>query len=102
MTTQTHSPAKPVHGSNGRIPKEEPSLACPLTNSPETMTPQAYGLTKPAYGLNELMSLIPFKRTKIYELIRDGKLRATKCGRRIMFLSPDVAAFLSHLQQEEL
>ncbi|WP_141400449.1 helix-turn-helix domain-containing protein [Magnetospirillum sp. 15-1] len=79
-----------------------PLMPQPWTRTPEAPSPQTYGLTKPIYDFDELLSLIPLKRTKIFELIRDGKLQKTKCGRRTIFLAQDVAAFLWQLQQGNL
>ncbi len=42
-------------------------------------TPQSYGLFKPAYSITEAMALLSLGRTRIYELMKSGDLRATKC-----------------------
>ena len=64
------------------------------------MHPHTYGLVKAAYSVTEAMSLLSLGRTSIYELMKGGKLKATKCGRRTLFLSSDIAVFLSQLQKE--
>jgi hypothetical protein len=61
-------------------------------------TPQNYGLTKAAYGVAETMALLSLGRTSIYEFVKIGSLRATKCGRRTLFLAPDIAEFLATLR----
>ncbi len=55
-------------------------------------------LAKPAYGLNELLELQPCGRTFVYEEIKAGRLRATKAGRRTIFLADDVASWLESLR----
>ena len=62
------------------------------------MHPHTYGLMKAAYSVSEAMALLSLGRTSIYELVKSGALKATKCGRRTLFLAPDIAAFLSKLQ----
>lgn len=63
------------------------------------MHPHSYGLMKAAYSVPEAMSLLSLGRTSIYGLIKEGKLKATKCGRRTLVLSTDIAFFLSQLQE---
>jgi excisionase family DNA binding protein len=58
---------------------------------------QNYPLTKAAYGVPEAVAVLSIGRTSLYELIKTGRLKATKCGRRTLFLAPDIAAFLSNL-----
>ncbi len=55
-------------------------------------------LAKPAYGLNELLELQPCGRSFVYEEIKAGRLRATKAGRRTIFLADDVASWLESLR----
>lgn len=62
------------------------------------MHPSAYNITKIAYSVNELREVVPLGRTRIYELVAAGLLKATKVGRRTMFLAPDVVALLITLQ----
>ena len=54
---------------------------------------------KAAYGVTETMALLSLGRTSLYEFVKIGSLRATKCGRRTLFLAPDIAEFLSRLRQ---
>lgn len=57
-------------------------------------------LDKPAYSLPELLQLQPLKRSAIYKEIKSGRLRATKAGRRTIFLADDIADWLEALQRE--
>jgi hypothetical protein len=59
-----------------------------------------YGLTKAAYSVTATMAMLSLGRTSIYEFVKIGSLRATKCGRRTLFLAPDIAAFLDRLQSQ--
>ena len=61
---------------------------------------QNYPLTKAAYGVPEAVAVLSIRRTSLYKLVKSGRLKATKCGRRTLFMATDVAAFLSALQQE--
>ena len=52
-----------------------------------------------AYGVGDTSNLTGLGRTSIYKWVKSGDLRATKCGRRTLFLAADIAAFLASLQQ---
>jgi Helix-turn-helix domain len=54
-------------------------------------------LPKLAYTIDETRQLIPFGRTRIYELLRSGALRSRKHGKRRMILASDLTAFLDSL-----
>lgn len=56
-----------------------------------------FNLDKAAYSVNELLATLPLGRTSIYAAIKCGKLRATKYGKKTLFLAPDIANFLSSL-----
>lgn len=64
-------------------------------------SPQNFDFTKAAYSVPETASLLSLGRTSLYELVKAGHLRATKVGRRTLFLAADLAAFVSNLQQGE-
>jgi len=61
------------------------------------MQPQNFNLNKPAYSVNELLGMLPIGRTKLYEKIRNGELKATKLGKKTLFLAQSVADFLASL-----
>jgi excisionase family DNA binding protein len=61
------------------------------------MLPHDLNLTKIAYSVNELLAILPLGRTSLYDAIKKGKLRATKFGKKTLFLAPDIAAFLAGL-----
>lgn len=61
------------------------------------MSPEEFGLHKAAYGVSELLEIMPFGRTALYAEVRAGRLKATKLGKKTLFLAPDIAAFLSAL-----
>lgn len=66
------------------------------------MSPHEYGLTRAAYDLPGLTAVTPIGRSKLYEEMQRGALRATKCGKRTLFLAPDVAAYLDQLRTQAL
>jgi hypothetical protein len=82
------------------------SLRCPTNQRGTTstlldgvaMSPSDFGLTKPAYSVNETLSLLPIGRTSLYEAIKDGKLHPRKHGKKTIILAPDLAAFLTQLE----
>jgi excisionase family DNA binding protein len=61
------------------------------------MHPHEYNLTRAAYSVNELLEILPLGRTSLYAAIKAGTLKATKLGKKTLFLAPDVAAFLAAL-----
>ena len=65
------------------------------------LTPQTLGLNQAAYSVKEAMALLSLGRTSLYSLVRNGDLKATKFGKKTLFLSVDLAAFLSKLPSRE-
>lgn len=51
-----------------------------------------------ALSIEEAMSATGIGRTKIYELINSGQLKAKKIGKRTIVLKADLEEFLSNLQ----
>ncbi len=58
---------------------------------------QNLNLNKPAYSVNEMLENLPFGRTKLYAVVKNGELKATKLGKKTLFLARDVADFLMAL-----
>jgi excisionase family DNA binding protein len=52
-----------------------------------------------AYTIDDAVLASGIGRTKIYDAIRAGKLRAKKCGRRTIILEEDLRAFLGSLPE---
>lgn len=55
-------------------------------------------LTRPVYDIPGLVKLSTLGRSFLYAEIDAGRLRATKAGRRTVFLADDVAAWLENLR----
>ena len=51
-----------------------------------------------ALSIEETMSATGIGRTKLYELINTGELKAKKIGKRTIVLKADLEEFLSNLQ----
>jgi excisionase family DNA binding protein len=60
-------------------------------------TPQADVLPFVAYPVNEAAKLIGLGRTKLYEAISDGSLRAVKLGRRTLVPADALQQFVDAL-----
>lgn len=52
-------------------------------------------MTKLAYNIPELTAASGVGRTKIYEEIKSGRLKATKAGGRTIILAEDARAWLA-------
>ena len=63
------------------------------------MSPIDYGLTKPAYSVNEMLDLLPFGRSRLYEMISDGTIKTVKVGKKRIGTAPDIAAFLNRVRE---
>lgn len=55
---------------------------------------------KAAFDVNETSRILSIGRTTLYSLVKSGKLRATKLGRKTLFLSDDIQDFLYSLRTE--
>lgn len=53
---------------------------------------------KLAYSVTETAELLSIGRTSLYARVKAGDLKATKCGRKTLFLASDIHAFVAHLQ----
>jgi excisionase family DNA binding protein len=61
------------------------------------MNTQADPLQKEGLSVSEASSVAGLGRTKIYEAIGDGSLRARKYGKRTLILRDDLRQFLASL-----
>lgn len=61
------------------------------------MTENAYEL-KASYTIDEVSKIITLGRTKIYENINAGTLKARKLGRKTIILKEDLEQFLTNLE----
>lgn len=52
---------------------------------------------KPAYSIDELLNILPLGRTKLHSEINKGRLKATKLGKKTIFLAEDVSDYLESL-----
>jgi hypothetical protein len=52
---------------------------------------------KLAYGINEVPEVAPIGKTRLYEEIKNGNLKARKLRGRTMILASDLAAYLEAL-----
>lgn len=53
-----------------------------------------------AITVTEAARILSIGRTTLYGLIKGGEIRATKLGRKTLFLAKDIDAFLDRLQQD--
>jgi excisionase family DNA binding protein len=55
---------------------------------------------KAAYSVREVVELLSIGRTSLYAAVHRGELRRIKLGRRTLFFSTDLAAFLARLRRD--
>lgn len=55
---------------------------------------------KIALSVDETARVLSIGRTTLYGLVKTGEIRATKIGRKTLFLKADIDAFLNRLQRE--
>lgn len=53
---------------------------------------------KLAFSVKEAAEILSIGRTTLYARVKAGDLKATKCGRKTLFLASDLAAFVERLQ----
>jgi hypothetical protein len=58
-------------------------------------------MTKAAYTVSEFLTAFGLGRTKFYELVNAGQLKARKNGTRTVVLAADAQAWLDSLPQVE-
>lgn len=56
---------------------------------------------KPAYTVNEFLAEFGVGRTRFYELVNSGALKARKNGTRTIVLAADAQAYLDSLPEYE-
>jgi excisionase family DNA binding protein len=56
---------------------------------------------KLAYSINEACSALGLGRTKLYELVSDGKIPTRRVGGRVIIAGADLVAFLEALPVTE-
>jgi len=54
-------------------------------------------LDKKAYSISELSNVVSLGRTKLYEEIKEGRLKTRKVGRRTLITAQDADAWLNSL-----
>jgi hypothetical protein len=57
---------------------------------------------KAGYSVNETCEILPFGPTKIYDLIREGRLKSVLLGKRRIVLGYSIAKLLIELEEEGL
>jgi len=56
-----------------------------------------FGLVKEGLSISEACAFAGIGRTKIYQAISEGSLKARKCGKRTLVLRGDLRDFLASL-----
>lgn len=69
--------------------------------SPGSMPGHTMRIERVAYSVVETLELLSVGRTTLYALVKSGDLRATKCGRKTLFLASDIIAFIERLRSGE-
>ena len=55
-------------------------------------------VVRKALSVHEAAHVLSIGRTTLYGLVKSGDLRATKLGRKTLFLQRDIESFLDQLQ----
>lgn len=63
--------------------------------------PRAFGLTKAAYSVHEMLDALSIGRTSLYAAVKRGELKPTKFRRKTLFLAANLAEFLARLSQHD-
>jgi hypothetical protein len=79
-------------------PRTAPVQARAPPRKVATSDPRAFGLTKPVYGVNEVLGLLHIGRTAFYAAVRRGEIRLTKRGKTSLIFADDIAAYLTNLR----
>jgi excisionase family DNA binding protein len=61
------------------------------------MHPDKNSFPRAAYRIEETCETLSISRTKLYEEIAAGRLRALKCGRRTLIPASEITAWLNSL-----
>lgn len=64
------------------------------------MTRSVPTLDKPLYRISEAVELLPYSRSKLYELIRAGRLRTVKEGTARLIPASAIAEYVALLERE--
>lgn len=51
-----------------------------------------------AVSISQAQAIIGLGKTKIYELLKNGEIRAVKCGNRTLILKSELQDFLENLK----
>jgi excisionase family DNA binding protein len=62
------------------------------------MHPHEYGLLKAAYAVSEATAVLSIGKTALYGLVKDGRLKPVKLGKKTLFLASDLARLLDELK----
>jgi excisionase family DNA binding protein len=62
------------------------------------MHPHEYGLLKAAYSVKETLTVLSIGRTALYALVKTKRLKATKFGKKTLFLAADLAQLLDDMR----
>jgi hypothetical protein len=65
----------------------------------DPIDPRAFGLTKVAYAVGEILGLLSIGRTALYAAVKRGDLKRVKFGKKTLFYAADLVAFLARLRR---
>lgn len=63
-------------------------------------SPSNFGLSKACYSVNETLTILSIGRTSLYALIKDGRLRPIKLGKKTLIGADDMVALLEELRAD--
>jgi excisionase family DNA binding protein len=65
----------------------------------DVMGLDAGGLLREGLSISEASAMAGIGRTKVYEAITTGSLKARKCGKRTLILRDDLRSYLANLPE---
>lgn len=74
-------------------------MSCNTLNAVLSAVDGQSSTPKLAHSVNETARMLSIGRSALYAHIKAGNIRATKCGRRTLFLTPDILSFVELLQK---
>ena len=95
MRTMAHPRRSHEHVSTNKVMS---SVDNDNSTGVDPIDPSSLGFTKVAYAVDETLELLSIGRTALYAAVKRGDLKRVKFGKKTLFYTADLAAFLARLR----